>query len=73
MELIKGLLEAYKLLLNLGDRARGVDPKVFSHIEEAAERVAAALTDLRLRGKLDPESEKELMSLLGLLNRSFPQ
>ena len=64
MELIKELLEAYKLLLKLGDRARNIDPRVFSHIEEAAERVAAALTDLRLRGKLDPESEEELMSLL---------
>lgn len=50
MELAKSLLEGYKLLLALADRARAIDQRVFSHIEEVAEKLAATLTDLRTRG-----------------------
>ena len=64
MELIKGLLEGYKLLLALADKARTTDQRAFSHVEEAAEKLAAALTDLRTRGKLDPESEKEFENIM---------
>jgi len=64
LELIKGLLEGYKLLLALADKARTTDQRAFSHIEKAAEKLAAALTDLRTRGKLDPESEKEFENIM---------
>jgi len=64
MELVKGLLKTLRELIERGERARKVDEKVYSEIENAAGRIATALVYLRMRGKLDPKSEKELETIL---------
>jgi len=65
MELIKGLLKSCRDLIELCEKARNVDKDVFAHVERATKEIAAALITLRTRGKLDPETEKELESILG--------
>ncbi len=65
MEIIRSLLSEYKRLIELGDKVRKLDYDVFMHIERAAKELASALTALRMRGKLDPELEKEIDEILG--------
>lgn len=67
MKLLKDLINVYKELLRLGERARSIDEKVYLRIEEAAERVGDALTVLRMRGKLDPEEKEEIEKVMSSL------
>jgi len=64
MEVIKSILKCYKELLDIAPRVRELDEKTYLAIEDAAARLAAALTYLRMRGKLDPKTAEELESLL---------
>jgi len=67
LKLLKDLINVYKELLRLGERARSIDEKVYLRIEEAAERVGDALTVLRMRGKLDPEEKEEIEKVMSSL------
>lgn len=60
MELVKGILETYKRLLEMAPKARNLDQEVFIHLERAAQELAAALTSMRIRGLLDPAQEELL-------------
>ncbi|RLF19706.1 MAG: hypothetical protein DRN15_02890 [Thermoprotei archaeon] len=63
MEIVKLLLDCHKLLLSIADKARNSElakSKAFEYIIEANEKIASALTRLRMEGLLDPEDIKLL-------------
>jgi len=64
VEVIRALLECYRRLLELGPEVRKLDEKTYLAIEDAAAKLAAALTYLRMRGKLDPATAEEVEKLL---------
>jgi len=56
-------MEAYRILLKAADEARASKLDVerfFDSIVRSADEIAVALTEMRARGKLDPEEEKSL-------------
>ena len=64
MEVIKKVLESYKLLLDVGPKIMELDEEIFRRLESAAGDLAYALTMMRMRLKLDPETEKMIESVL---------
>lgn len=64
MDVIRVVLESYKRLLEVAPKMREVDREVFIHLEKAAQELAVALTSMRIRGILDPRTERELDELL---------
>lgn|GEM_PF-1628472 len=64
MEVIKKVLESYKLLLDVGPKIMELDEEIFRRLESATGDLAYALTMMRMRLKLDPETEKMIESVL---------
>jgi len=64
VEVIKKVLESYKLLLDVGPKIMELDEEIFRRLESATGDLAYALTMMRMRLKLDPETEKMIESVL---------
>lgn len=61
------LMEAYKILLKAADEAKASkldDERFFENVIKSADEIAVALTEMRMRGKLDPEEGENLETLL---------